>query len=79
MSDVKVALRTLNLFELFAKQRQPLVLSDLAEQLDIPSSSCLALIRTLSQRGYLYQTWGRFVFVVKSDGRKASTGVGVLA
>ncbi|MDO8279216.1 MAG: IclR family transcriptional regulator [Burkholderiaceae bacterium] len=56
MSDVKAALRTLNLFELFAKQRQPLVLSDLSEQLDIPSSSCLQLIRTLLQHGYLYQT-----------------------
>ncbi len=55
MSDVKAALRTLRLFELFAACKQPLVLSELAEQLEIPASSCLLLVRTLLQHGYLYE------------------------
>jgi len=55
MSDVKTAVRTLKIFELFASRRQPLVLSELAEQLEIPPSSCLLLIRTLLERGYLYE------------------------
>ncbi|MGD9943250.1 MAG: IclR family transcriptional regulator [Burkholderiaceae bacterium] len=55
MSDVKAALRTLRVFELFAARGQPLVLSELAEQLEIPASSCLLLVRTLLQHGYLYE------------------------
>lgn len=55
MSDVKTAVRTLKIFELFASRQQPLVLSELAEQLEIPPSSCLLLIRTLLERGYLYE------------------------
>lgn len=55
MSDVKAALRTLQAFELFSARRQPLVLSQLAEQLEIPASSCLLLVRTLLQHGYLYE------------------------
>lgn len=58
-ADVKTAVRTLKLFEAFAQRKQPLVLSELAEQLDIPASSCLLLIRTLLQRGYLYETGRR--------------------
>ena len=50
-ADVKTAVRTLKLFEAFAVRKQPLVLSELAEQLEIPPSSCLLLIRTLLQRG----------------------------
>lgn len=55
MSDVKTALRTLRVFELFSVRREPLVLSELAEQLEIPASSCLLLVRTLLQHGYLYE------------------------
>lgn len=55
MSDVKAALRTLRAFELFAARRQPLVLSEIAEQLEIPTSSCLLLLRTLLQHGYVYE------------------------
>jgi DNA-binding IclR family transcriptional regulator len=55
MSDVKTAVRTLKIFELFASRQQPLVLSELAEQLEIPVSSCSLLIRTLLERGYLYE------------------------
>ncbi len=51
---VKTAARTLDVFEVFAEARAPLTLSDLARRLDIPLSSCHALVRTLQRRGYLY-------------------------
>ena len=52
--EVKAAVRTLDLFETFAKAQEPLSLSELARALDIPPSSCFNLIRTLQGRGYLY-------------------------
>ncbi len=52
--EVKAAVRTLELFETFAKTQTPLSLSELARTLDIPPSSCFNLIRTLQGRGYLY-------------------------
>lgn len=58
-ADVKTAVRTLRLFEVYAKTQRPLVLSELAELLDMPASSCLLLVRTLLQRGYLYETGRR--------------------
>ena len=51
--------RTLDLFELFAAERRPLPLTDLARGLNAPISSCLALARTLVGRGYLTQGLGR--------------------
>jgi DNA-binding IclR family transcriptional regulator len=51
--------RTLELFELFAAERRPLPLTELARGLDAPVSSCLALARTLVGRGYLTQGRGR--------------------
>lgn len=52
--EVKAAVRTLDLFETFAKMQAPLSLSELARSLAIPPSSCFNLIRTLQGRGYLY-------------------------
>jgi DNA-binding IclR family transcriptional regulator len=51
---VKTADRTLDVFEAFAAVREPLALSELAQRVGIPMSSCFALVRTLQQRGYLY-------------------------
>ena len=51
----KTADRTLEVFELFAQERQPLSLSDIARLLQIPISSCHDLVRTLQARGYLYE------------------------
>jgi DNA-binding IclR family transcriptional regulator len=51
----KTADRTLEIFELFAQERQPLFLSDIARLLQIPVSSCHDLVRTLQARGYLYE------------------------
>ncbi|MEQ5843743.1 IclR family transcriptional regulator [Paraburkholderia acidicola] len=53
--DVKLVARTLDLFELFAAEQRPLPLIEMARLLDAPSSSCLALARTLVSRGYLYE------------------------
>ncbi len=53
--NVKTALRVAELIELFARERKPLSLSEVARQLDAPVSSCLALLRTLTESGYIYE------------------------
>lgn len=55
-SNVKTALRVIEIIEIFAREGKPLSLTELARQLDAPVSSCLGLIRTLANRGYLYET-----------------------
>jgi len=57
--SVKTALRVIEIIETYARERRPLPLSELARLLGVPVSSCLALIRTLSQLGYLYETGRR--------------------
>lgn len=52
---IKTADRTLDLIELFARERQPLGLSEMAELLGIPVSSAHGLVKTLQVRGYLYE------------------------
>ena len=54
MDAVKIADRTLDLLEVFARVQEPLSLSELARQLDCPVSSCHGLVRTMRGRGYLY-------------------------
>lgn len=56
---VKTADRTLDVFELFAREQRPLNLSTLAELLHIPISSAHALIKRLQARGYLYEVGRR--------------------
>lgn len=51
---VKSASRAMHIFEAFAKAGRAMSLAELARDLAIPRSSCLALLRTLSSRGYLY-------------------------
>lgn len=53
--SVKTALRVIEIIEVFARERRPLSLTELARLLDVPVSSCLALIRTLNEIGYLYE------------------------
>ncbi len=57
--NVKTALRVLEIIETFARERRALSLSELARLLAVPASSCLALIRTLTSLGYLYETGRR--------------------
>lgn len=52
--DLKSEVRVLGLFELFARQGRPLSLSEIAEDLGIPVSSCFNLLRAVEDRGYLY-------------------------
>ncbi|MDN5925652.1 MAG: IclR family transcriptional regulator [Hyphomicrobiales bacterium] len=51
---VKTAARTLDLFEIFARERRPLSLTEIAHYLNSPVSSCHALVRTFQLRGYVY-------------------------
>lgn len=51
---VKAAARTLDLFEAFANAKGPLSLSEIAQLIGVPVSSCHGLIRTLQARGYVY-------------------------
>jgi IclR family acetate operon transcriptional repressor len=60
--NVKTAGRTLDVFETFEAVRRPLSLSELARNLDIPVSSCHALVRTLKGRGYLYAVGERGLY-----------------
>lgn len=60
--SVKSALRTLQIFEAFADARAPMTLSELARALDAPRSSCLALVVTLCERGYLYRLSGEAAY-----------------
>lgn len=56
---VKAATRTLDLFELFVEVKQPLTLTELAARMDVPMSSCHALVKTLQDRGYVFVMEGR--------------------
>jgi DNA-binding IclR family transcriptional regulator len=53
-TDVKVAARILDLLEVFSRERAPLLLTELAELIGAPKSSCSELVATLRRRGYLY-------------------------
>lgn len=55
MSDVKTTVRTLRVFEVFADTKHPLTLSELASKIRVPASSCLLIIRTLLNQGYLFE------------------------
>ena len=56
---VKAATRTLDLFEAFVEARRPLTLTELAERIGAPISSCHALVKTLQDRGYVFVMEGR--------------------
>jgi DNA-binding IclR family transcriptional regulator len=51
----KIVERTLDLLELFAKEKRPLSLSDIAQLLKIPISSCHDVVQAMQARGYLYE------------------------
>ncbi len=50
---VKSAIRTMQLFAVFAEARRPLSLGELAEAMSAPKSSCHELIHTLVHLGYV--------------------------
>lgn len=49
----------LQMFEAFAEHGRPMTLSEMSRALDIPTSTCFGLMRTLLARGYLYEVGGR--------------------
>jgi DNA-binding IclR family transcriptional regulator len=51
----KIVDRTLDLLELFGREKRPLSLSDIASLLSIPISSCHDVVKAMQQRGYLYE------------------------
>jgi DNA-binding IclR family transcriptional regulator len=51
----KIVDRTLDFLELFAKERRPLSLSEIAQLLSIPISSCYDVVQAMQSRGYLYE------------------------
>jgi len=51
----KIVDRTLDFIELFASERRPLSLSDIAHLLKIPISSCHDVIQAMQARGFLYE------------------------
>ena len=51
----KIVDRTLDVLELFAAERRPLTLSDIARLLEIPMSSCHDVVQAMQTRGYLYE------------------------
>lgn len=60
MSDVKSAKRVLEILRFFAEEQAPASLARVSTALDLPKSSCLALLETLVTEGYAYQTDGRY-------------------
>ncbi len=55
----KIVNRTLDVFELFAREQRPLSLTELMKRLDIPMSSCHDVVRALEARGFLYEVKSR--------------------
>ncbi len=53
MSDVKLALRVLKILELFGEAGESLRLKDIAERLQLPTSSTMSLLRSLTEAGYV--------------------------
>jgi DNA-binding IclR family transcriptional regulator len=56
---VKIDSRPLALLELFAAQRQPLSLTEVARGLGAPLSSCFNLVRSMESLGFLYPVGNR--------------------
>ena len=51
----KIVERTLDLLELFEKEKRPLTLSDIARLMKIPISSCHDVVQAMQSRGYMYE------------------------
>jgi DNA-binding IclR family transcriptional regulator len=51
----KIVERTLDFLELFADQKKPLSLSEIARLLEIPASSCHDVLQAMLDRGYIYE------------------------
>ncbi len=52
---MKGAARVLDLIEAFGDRCEPMSLTEISQTIDVPISSCHALVKTLHQRGYVYR------------------------
>lgn len=52
---IKTAVRVFRIYQLFAQARSPQTLTDLARALELPVSSCHALLNTMLDWGYIYE------------------------
>ncbi|MGD9920789.1 MAG: IclR family transcriptional regulator [Pseudorhodoplanes sp.] len=75
VAGVKSALRVLAIFEFFAATGKPATLTDLAERLDLPKSSCFALMETLRREGYVYSLGKRNGYFPTSRLRVLGDGI----
>lgn len=62
-SSVKSALRTLEILELFRRDRRALTVGEIASELGYPQSSTSALVQTLISAGYLFVDGGERRFL----------------
>lgn len=53
MSEVKSAVRVMEILEAFAALKRPMSLKEIVERLDYPGSSAVMLLKSLVQQGYL--------------------------
>lgn len=53
---IPASARTMAVFDMFAKEKRELSNSEIARLLDLPESSCLDLLHTLREQGYLLRT-----------------------
>ncbi len=74
-AGVKSALRVLAIFELFAATAKPATLTELAERLELPKSSCFALMETLRREGYVYSLGKRSGYYPTSRMRVLGDGI----
>ncbi len=65
MSDVKSARRVLEILRFFSQEREPASLARVSAALELPKSSCMALLDTLVAEGYAYQTDGRYYLTAR--------------
>lgn len=73
---VPAAARTLDLIEVFARERRPMTVSMLANATGMPISSCHGLVKTLQDRGYLLKVTaqGGYYFTKALAHRAADIG-----
>lgn len=65
MSDVKSARRVLDILRFFSEEKAPASLARISAALELPKSSCLALLETMVAEGYAYQTDGRYYLTAR--------------
>lgn len=65
---VKGAARAIDLFEVFARTKRPLTLTELSRLANMPVSSLHALVRTLQDAGYVYSLDSRRIYPTRRLG-----------